>query len=266
MQPFHITLASAGRITLFPEPAELLDAVRVLARVAGPRLLLFSVVDDHLHVVLQSEPESTRHAASGLSRALRAAGAPPLARAHVRPVDGRSHLETLVGYLVRQPVKHGLIAPVATWAGTCAPDLLGARLLPGFDPTAIARALPRVDVPAQVRRVLGVGPLEEVYADHREAWLAAHAAAAVMPGDRSPRGVAARVVWTKFSYFANGLVAERTYRWLRSQTVDPALLAATRRTLALAQVGNNPEHDGSWSEVLPRSEPSARPVRQDRAG
>lgn len=256
MQPFHLTLASAGRITLFPEPDALLNAVRVLARVGGPRLLLFSVVDDHVHVVLHAEASSVSRAASGLSRALAAAGAPDLARAHLRPVDGRSHLETLVSYLVKQPQKHGILAS-ATWPGTCAPDLLGARVLPGFDPTAIARALPRADVPALVRRALGDARRAPL-----DAWHAAHAAAGAVPGERGPRGVAARVVWSRLAL--DGHVPERTHRWLRAQPVDAELLAATM--LALALSGRNPDHGFPSSGVLPQTGPADRFERQDRLG
>ena len=52
MPSWHLTVASDGRTPLFPDEARRRAAVRTLARVAGQELVLFSVVDDHVHLVV----------------------------------------------------------------------------------------------------------------------------------------------------------------------------------------------------------------------
>ena len=52
MTTWHMTAASDGRQPLFPDENSRRSAVRVLARAAGSDMALFSIVDDHVHVVV----------------------------------------------------------------------------------------------------------------------------------------------------------------------------------------------------------------------
>jgi len=138
----HVSIAARGRAVIAPDEADRRRVVRGLAHRHGERLLLFSLVDDHLHAVLAAL--RARLAVRGLRETLRATGATPLEPAFVRPVETRRHLEWLVRYLLTQPSKHGLGVPDALWTGSSFLDLVGARRLPGFDPGLLRKHLPRL--------------------------------------------------------------------------------------------------------------------------
>lgn len=144
MPLFHLTLASTRRQVLFPSISSRTAALRALARVAGHRVLLFALVDDHVHVVLEDEHPGGRGRA--LRLALRPLSTAPLDPARPRPVEGRDHLERLVPYLLGQGRHHGLSseAPVESVLsiGSCALDLLGCRLIQGLS-FCLATWLPR---------------------------------------------------------------------------------------------------------------------------
>ena len=247
----HITIATVGRQRMFGKD-QILSAVRAIARVGGNRLLLFCVVDDHGHFIVTAEVGDAGRFASGLSRALTAAGAAPLQRAHVRPVGDRRHLETLVAYLVRQPSHHGLRGGEALWVGSCAQDLLGVRRLAGFEPSRIADLLPRLDVPAVVARTLDVRIRPASDHDLRtlgsvRLWQAACAAFGVSEDDRS-RSDAALLARATFADLVRtcGLsavearhaagVAERA--WYRLHP-DPDAVAVVRRRVGLAAASHD---------------------------
>jgi|AMFO01.1.fsa_nt_gi hypothetical protein len=71
MQLVHITFASRTRHSLFPSTALQRHALHALARVVGPRLVLFYIVDDHVHVVLFVEPGTGARVAGHITRACR---------------------------------------------------------------------------------------------------------------------------------------------------------------------------------------------------
>ncbi len=157
---WHLTWASDGRATLFPEEATRLAAVRALARVAGDWAMLFAIVDDHVHLALACDrKEAGRVARNGLV-ALRKLAAAPLEPAHIRAVENRAHARWLVTYLLEQPKKHGLPAHPALWSGSCFPDLAGARTVPGFSlGTRLAEALPRFRL-REAYAAVGLPPTE----------------------------------------------------------------------------------------------------------
>jgi len=146
MDATHVTIASVDRAVLYAEPEMLLDATRALARVAGADLLLFCVVDDHAHAVVSLARGGAGPLARRLAYALGTVFTVELAPSRFRQVDGRSHLVTLVDYVLNQPRKHGLAhaGHPALWLGSCFVDLVGARLLAGFDPRCLASTLPRL--------------------------------------------------------------------------------------------------------------------------
>ena len=139
---FHITHSTQGRIALTRNHDELRDLVSAVSR-ACRALALFCAVDDHLHLVPRTALPRflARDVIRSIHRVL------PDARFQtpfVRPVASRKHLERLVSYLLGQPRHHALPVHPALWPGACLPDLLGARLLPGFDPRVLAGELPRL--------------------------------------------------------------------------------------------------------------------------
>ncbi len=141
----HLTFSSDGRHPLFPTLALRREAVRCIAAI-GPEVILFSVVDDHAHVVVEVV-EQTRigRIAAGLCHALRQIAAAPLLPAFVRPVATRRHLDWLADeYILAQPRQHGIAEHPALYEGSSFVDLIDARLL--FDPPLakrLARAMPR---------------------------------------------------------------------------------------------------------------------------
>jgi REP element-mobilizing transposase RayT len=143
MQPWQVRLSSDGRHPLFPDEADLRDAVRVLVHTAGREIALFCIVDDHVHVVLYCEREVVTWRARSLCRVIRARAATPVSPSFISPVKSRAHMLTLVGYILDQTGHHGLQVHPALWSGSCFPDLIGARQLPGLV-LQLTRALPRL--------------------------------------------------------------------------------------------------------------------------
>ncbi len=144
MATWHLTWASDGRVALFPNEPARLGAVRALARVAGEWAMLFAIVDDHVHLVVECDRKVAGRVARNGLVAMRKLAAGPLDPAHIRSVESRAHMQWLVTYVLEQPKKHGLPAHPALWSGSCFPDLAGARAVPGFAlTTRLAEALPR---------------------------------------------------------------------------------------------------------------------------
>jgi hypothetical protein len=57
----------------------------------------------------------------------------PFAPVYVKQVVDRAHLDTIVDYILRQGPHHGLSVHPALAPGSCFLDIIGARLLPGFE-------------------------------------------------------------------------------------------------------------------------------------
>ncbi len=142
MPTFHVTFATEGRQPLFPSEDRRRAAVRALARTVAGRAVLFSIVDDHVHVVIMGDRPRAGRVARAVAIALGPRADAPLDAARIRPVENRSHLQWLVRYLLLQPVHHRLGIHPALYTGSCFPDLVGARLLPGLT-LRIGDALPR---------------------------------------------------------------------------------------------------------------------------
>jgi len=126
---WHVTWASRGRQPLVLDEPARRALVRELVARAGPELVLFALVDDHLHVWLLCDAASRIRVVRTLEFALRAAVAAPLQPAHLEPVVRRPHSEWLLRYLLTQTTHHGLPTHPARWSGGCVADLLGARSL-----------------------------------------------------------------------------------------------------------------------------------------
>ena len=134
------TFATWQRSAIFLDEGERRDFLRALVA-AVPDLLLFALVDDHLHLVVATDQPA---AVAGIVLKMLRHRCPSRIDAPRRTaVEGRAHLERLVGYLGLQPEKHGLAAVGALYPGGSLIDLLGARRLEGFDPERLWRHLPR---------------------------------------------------------------------------------------------------------------------------
>lgn len=249
----HYTQSVQGRLSLARDEQERRAVLRAVARIAGRRLLLSSLVDDHLHVALRS-PHPRR-----LARDLRTALKPlrpalELDPPHVRPVERRAHLEWLVRYFVQQPVKHGLAGvQAALWTGSPFQDLVGARALPRYDTQTITDELPRL----RQRHLflhLGLEPEPLVPADDRALRRAGLerivrlagevlAAGPDLTGRRADRVAAktlAAVAAEAAGFGARDMalalgITPRAVRYLARRSLDPRALPALRRRLALEE-------------------------------
>ncbi len=138
---YHLTLSVRGRRALARDEGERRRLLRTIVR-DNRLMLLFSLVDEHLHSVLRAE--RPRMVARDIRRAIRTLRPDlELKEPHLEPVGDSAYLRSLVNYLLTQPEKHGLTAPSALWTGSCFLDLVGARVLPGFDPRLLGGELPR---------------------------------------------------------------------------------------------------------------------------
>ncbi len=196
----HVTLSTVLREPLYLDEDQLLALVRALVRVAGRRLLLFSIADDHLHAVIVAE--RVGYAVGGLRRAIATHAVRAIAPPHIKPVQGRPHLQRLVPYLLTQCEHHGIPQAAHLWPGSCLQDLLGARRLPSFDPTLLYRWLPRWDR-AKVAEAAGCKPPEPLRDLTGQALpcllQAARLALAAPPTGRTTAAVEARRVAAKLA-------------------------------------------------------------------
>ena len=148
----HYTQAVRGRLAFARTEQERRRLVSELARVAGARLLAFGHADEHLHNVLAHDrPGLLVRDLRGVLLRLR----PDLQlkSPNVEEIDTRAYLRSTLDYVLRQAAQHRLagVHP-ALWTGSCFQDLIGVRLLPGFDPGGIRRELQRL----QLRELYGV--------------------------------------------------------------------------------------------------------------
>jgi REP element-mobilizing transposase RayT len=240
----HATLAGEERRTLADDEKRLVAAVRALAR---RRVVLFVIADDHVHLVLEGRQDEVRQVVGDIHQALQFALATKLQPARCKEVGGRSHLENLVGYVLRQPAHHGLSGHPAGYSGSCGWDLVGARRVEGFDPARIRVALPRWrDV--DFLRAMGLGAVPtEVTLLGRDLPALARAAgrAFAVPTlrGRTAEVVAARDVFAAIAIragFPGRAVAgflglgERWARKVAAQDVAAADVEVVLRQLALA--------------------------------
>lgn len=158
MNCWHLTFASAGRHALFPDEAGRRAAVHKLAMVAGQEMVLFCIVDDHVHVVVLETRTRTGRLARAIVLSLGSVAATQIESARIRPVETRSHLQWLVRYLLTQTDHHGLTLHPALWSGSCFQDLVGARVVPGLR-IRIREALPRLRL-KDVFQMVGLAPVK----------------------------------------------------------------------------------------------------------
>lgn len=142
MRAYHLTWSTSGRQPAFPSEEVRRDVLRAVARVAGMHVVLFALVDDHVHVVVFVDSASLGRLSRSLTMVLTHRAAVPLAPVWVQPVESRGHMATLPRYCLGQLGHHGLPGHPATATGSCFPDLVGARRVPGLG-MPLLQALPR---------------------------------------------------------------------------------------------------------------------------
>jgi hypothetical protein len=143
MHIHHITIAESRRLTIARGETERRALVRDLVRVSAGRLLTFSLVDDHLHGTARCERCAGRLADS-LRRVIKAHRPDLLLEpSWIEPVASRAHLLSLIRDQVLQADRHGLTSASLLDAGCCLQDLVGARVLPGFDVRPLREEAPR---------------------------------------------------------------------------------------------------------------------------
>jgi hypothetical protein len=169
MQIWHLGLSSEGRHPLFPSERERRAAVALVVRRAGPYLITFSIVDDHLHVVVVCDRATAGKLMRALLLGLRSISRTGFEPPYIKPVSSRAHLKRLVAYSIEQPVKHGLDEHPALWSGSAFADIVGTRavyrprivqVLPRyrFADAWTAAGLPSRGVePLQIEQLRGIG-------------------------------------------------------------------------------------------------------------
>jgi REP element-mobilizing transposase RayT len=142
---WHLTLAARTRHTLFPDEELRLEALRRLIRICGEALVMFCIVDDHLHWVVLCDLRRRSTIARAVRRSVQALSGVETKPVHAEAINGRRHMETVRRYLLTQPSKHGLAKHPALWTGSAFPDLVGARWIPELKPR-LFEVLPRSGV------------------------------------------------------------------------------------------------------------------------
>lgn len=211
MQLVHVTIASLNRSSLFPSLALRRRALHCIARVAGSAVVLFCIVDDHLHMVLLVPDGLAATVARNIAFALSAFVPVDIASPYIKPVTGRAHMQWLLRYLLTQARHHGIDLPADRFEGSCFWDLVGARVIPGFQlRTLLAQALPRctdddilgvIELPAERVAVANLSQVRDIGAT---ALVAAcqRATASVQPTGRARPDVRARAAAIRLGHAA----------------------------------------------------------------
>lgn len=131
-QLWHGTYSSESRLPLFSDEGAIRAAVRGLTRSTRNDLVLFNLVDSHGHAALALPASECRRRFAAILKCHQPVAAVRLEQFRVRPIDGRSHLENVVGYLLRQTRHHGIAEHPALWTGSCFSDLVGTRVVSGL--------------------------------------------------------------------------------------------------------------------------------------
>jgi hypothetical protein len=138
---WQLRLSSRKRLPLLPTETAQRQAVHRLASVTEGRLVLFSLVFEHGHILTFSSEQRLGLVRRTIRQVLQPVCAQPIEPLWHEAVDGRGHMQSLLRYLIAQPEHHRLEAHPALWSGSCFPDLVGARWVPGLR-LRLSEALP----------------------------------------------------------------------------------------------------------------------------
>jgi hypothetical protein len=175
MELHQIVLTSQRdrRLPLFTKEHHYLEALHRLGRVCKGNLALFALIAEHLHLIALLSRTAAGRLAQAVLVTLRPLAKTPLATSYIDEVDGRGHSYRSVKYELQQPQKHGMPGPGALWPGSCLPELVGARVIPGLT-LRLREALPTFQV-KQALRVLDL-PGDKILPAGRQQLRAAGAA------------------------------------------------------------------------------------------
>jgi hypothetical protein len=251
MEIHQIVLTSQRdrRLPLFTKVRHYLDALHRLGRVCQGNLVLFALIAEHLHLIALLSRTAAGRLAHAASLTLRPLVETPLDASFIKEVDGQGHMYRSVKYELEQPKKHGMPGPAALWPGSCLPELVGARVIPGLT-LRIGEALPTFQF-KQALRVFDL-PGDKVHPAERQqlraagvARLIAATAAALgvesLNGNRAREIIARRAVVQIAARLdipsteiqsATGMDRHTLWR-LRRRAVSPECIDAIRRRVAL---------------------------------
>jgi hypothetical protein len=149
----HLTVNTEGSLPGFPTEEDRLAVVRRFVEYADGAALWFSAADTHFHSVLEVEPARRGIVARDVRFLLSPLVRTPILAPHLKPIEGRGHLENTFPYVHGNRERHGLPGNPFADPGCSIADLVGARRLPGFDATRWKRYLPRLDLRVLLARV-----------------------------------------------------------------------------------------------------------------
>lgn len=153
---YHVTIAVKGRFQAFLDEAGLRRAARTVARIAGERLLAWALPGNHCHFILTGTRPEVGCLVRDLRLAFRGLGV-VLVDPHYREIGDSTDLEYVVGYQLRQARKHQSCARPALFSGCCFVDLVGARILDGWDAGRLFAYLPHYTPERHLHHVGAVG-------------------------------------------------------------------------------------------------------------
>ncbi len=156
----HVSLRLVDGRVIAPSVSARRALSASVLRVAGPvGLLAFRGSDTHLHLLLLyglvGVVEVIRRVRIGLAQVLELGA--PFGSPRIEVVRRQEHLENAFRYVLRQDKHHGFSSDPVHEA-SCAPDLLGLRLVDGHLRPRLAEHLPRQDE-RSILRCLDLPPL-----------------------------------------------------------------------------------------------------------
>jgi hypothetical protein len=158
MALWHVVFSSPRRLPLFPTEEQQRKAVRCLARIARGVLVLFGLVNEHGHTVVQSPKTRVGPFKRLVRLSLGAVAAEPIGPVWVEPVEDPKHLRSLVRYNLTQAPHHEVPSHPALWSGSCFHELARTRAVDGLE-LRIAETLPKLRL-REVYEMVGLPPQE----------------------------------------------------------------------------------------------------------
>lgn len=145
----HVMIRLASNQVLAPSTESVRALVNIILRLGADRtLLVFAVVDSHIHALLLCPRAEAVEFARRVEIAwqLTCRFGVPFSPCHVKPVDTQAHLQNAFFYILRQLLHHGLeLDPLRE--GSAISDLLGLRVRGLYLVTNVRGAIPRAGRP-----------------------------------------------------------------------------------------------------------------------
>jgi hypothetical protein len=158
MALWHVVFSSPRRLPLFPTEKQQRKAVRRLVRIARGILVLFGLVNEHGHTVVQIPEARVGPFKRSVRLSLGAVAAEPIGPVWVEPVEDPKHLRSLVRYHLTQAPHHEVPSHPALWSGSCFHELARTRAVDGLE-LRIAETLPKLRL-REVYEMVGLPPRE----------------------------------------------------------------------------------------------------------